>query len=120
MVDAVISQPYLVVNSEKDWEGFPNILQICTHPLLPVAKQHPLCTPFPTDLRADPTHSYTQQLFSLGCTHGRHSSLLFISSSSSLKSPELTPRRQCLGGSHASSPAGRSIPLRGAQSMQLV
>lgn len=29
MVDAVISQPYLDMNSEKGWEGFPRILQSC-------------------------------------------------------------------------------------------
>lgn len=87
MVDAVISQLYLDMNSEKGWEGFPRILQSCPHPLLRVARQDPLCTPFLTDPRAGPTHGYTQ-LFRLGCTHGYHLALLSVSSGSIWKTPE--------------------------------
>lgn len=70
MVDAVISQPYLDVDSEKAWEGFPRVSPPCPHPLLPAARQDPLCAPSLTDLRADATCGCMQQLFCPACTSG--------------------------------------------------
>lgn len=95
MVDVVISQPYLDMNSEKGWEGFPRILQSCPHPSFSAAKQDPLCSPFLTDLRADPTYGYTQRLCLEG-SQGHHLSLLSNSSSSSLQTPEMSPQKQFL------------------------